>query len=256
VERRARRPPRVGATCVRHGRVRCFNARILTMPATSWSGYHRFCPLARALDAIGERWTLVIVHELLSGARRYGELQRRLPGIGTNLLADRLRKLESAGVVERQPGPTGSIVVYQLTAAGRDLEPALRTLREWGVRYLYGAGELADTTGQFDVSFGDGVEDLPDEVYEWRVGEQTTTLKCRGGQLCQQAGRAEHPAVVSTTSAEFMRRWAAGSTSWDEGRAVGDVKVRGSNAAWKRMQAATGYLRSYAATDRRRRTAS
>ena len=224
------------------------------MPATSWSGYHRFCPLARALDAIGERWTLVIVHELLSGARRYSELQRRLPGIGTSLLADRLRKLENAGIVERQPGAHGSVVVYQLTAAGRDLEPALRTLREWGVRYLYRIPASNDAADCFDVSFVDGFEDLPLEEYEWRVDDQTTTLQYRDGQLCQRPGRARHPAIVSTTDADFMRRWAAGSTSWDEGRARGEVKVRGSETAWKRMQAATGYLRSYPAGVRRART--
>ena len=226
------------------------------MPATSWSGYHRFCPLARALDAIGERWTLVIVHELLSGAQRYGELQRRLPGIGTSVLADRLRKLEQAGIVERQPGPHGSVVVYQLTDAGRDLEPALRSLRAWGVRYLYHAQESNNAAECFDVRFVDGFEDLPDEEYEWRVGDQITTLRYRNGQLCQRPGRAQHPAVVSTTSAGFMRRWAAGSTSWDEGRARGDVKVKGSATAWKRMQAATGYLRSYTAASRGARTAS
>ena len=107
------------------------------MPAEPWSGYRRFCPLARSLDVIGERWTLVIVHELLSGARRYGELQTRLPGIGTSVLADRLRKLEGAGVVARRPGEQGAVVLYELTEAGRELGPAMAALRSWGVRYLY-----------------------------------------------------------------------------------------------------------------------
>jgi DNA-binding HxlR family transcriptional regulator len=73
------------------------------MPRTPWAGYGRFCPLSRSLDVIGERWTLVIVQELMKRPSRYGELNRRLPGIGTTVLAERLRKLETSGLVERQP---------------------------------------------------------------------------------------------------------------------------------------------------------
>jgi len=78
------------------------------MPATPWTGYGRFCPLSRALDVIGERWTLVIVQELLKQPRRYGALLDRLPGISTSVLADRLRRLERAGVVAREPGAPGA----------------------------------------------------------------------------------------------------------------------------------------------------
>jgi hypothetical protein len=78
------------------------------MPSRPWSGYGRFCPLSRALDVIGERWTLVIVQELLRQPRRYGALLGRLPGISTSVLADRLRRLERAGVVAREPGAVGA----------------------------------------------------------------------------------------------------------------------------------------------------
>ena len=106
------------------------------MPPSAWTGYGRFCPLARALDVVGERWTLVIVQELLKRPSRYSELARRLPGIGTNVLADRLRKLETAGVAERIPGPVGEGVTYALTDRGRGLSDALEALRRWGVSYL------------------------------------------------------------------------------------------------------------------------
>ena len=129
-------------------------------------------------------------------------------------------------------------------------------LREWGVRNLYRGPESSDTAECFDVTFVDGYEELPGEEYEWRVDELTTTLQYRDGQLCQRRGHARRPAVVSTTSSEFMRRWAAGETSWDEGRAQGEVHVRGSDMAWKRMQAATGYVRSAASAVRRRRASS
>ena len=91
------------------------------MPATPWTGYGRFCPLSRALDVIGERWTLVIVQELLKQPRRYGALLDRLPGISTSVLADRLRRLERAGVVAREPGAVGAGVVYALTTRGQEL---------------------------------------------------------------------------------------------------------------------------------------
>src|SRR5260221_10589655 len=101
------------------------------MPTRPWTGYGRFCPLSRALDVIGERWTLVIVQELLKQPRRYGTLLDRLPGISTSVLADRLRRLERAGVVAREPGAVGAGVVYTLTARGQELEEALRALRRW-----------------------------------------------------------------------------------------------------------------------------
>src|SRR5262245_66602349 len=97
------------------------------MPKNAWSGYGRFCPLARGLDVIGDRWTLVIVQELLKRSSRYNDLARRLPGIGTTLLVDRLRKLEVAGVVERRPRAVGEGVEYALTERGLALSDTLRS---------------------------------------------------------------------------------------------------------------------------------
>ena len=74
------------------------------MPRNAWTGYQRFCPLARGLDVLGERWTLVIVQELMTSAARYGELHRRLPGVGTSVLADRLRDHGMFHVVTDWPG--------------------------------------------------------------------------------------------------------------------------------------------------------
>src|SRR5438874_11180060 len=88
--------------------------------------YDQYCAVARGLDVIGERWTLLIVRDLVLGPKRYKDLLEGLPGIGTNLLADRLHEMERLGLVERTvlPPPAGS-TVYQLTAAGEGLEPAL-----------------------------------------------------------------------------------------------------------------------------------
>jgi DNA-binding HxlR family transcriptional regulator len=92
--------------------------------------YGQFCGLARALDTVGDRWSLLIVRELLLGPMRYSELVASLDGIATNLLADRLRSLESSGVIERRVGETGG-VVYALTPWGTQLREAIEALVRW-----------------------------------------------------------------------------------------------------------------------------
>jgi DNA-binding HxlR family transcriptional regulator len=95
--------------------------------------YRERSGLAAALDVVGERWTLLIVRELLRAPRRYGELLEALPGIGTNLLVNRLRDLEAAGVIGRvlAPAPQAA-VVYELTDRGRALKPTIAALQAWG----------------------------------------------------------------------------------------------------------------------------
>ena len=94
--------------------------------------YGQYCAVARALDLIGERWTLLLVRELLLGPRRYTDLLRGLPGIGTNLLADRLRELESAGLVARRTlPPPASSSVYELTPLGEGLRATVLELGRW-----------------------------------------------------------------------------------------------------------------------------
>jgi DNA-binding HxlR family transcriptional regulator len=95
--------------------------------------YREQSGLAAALDVVGERWTLLIVRELIRAPRRYGELLEALPGLGTNLLVNRLRDLEAAGVVGRVLAPSPqSAVVYELTDRGRALQPAVDALQAWG----------------------------------------------------------------------------------------------------------------------------
>jgi DNA-binding HxlR family transcriptional regulator len=97
--------------------------------------YREDSGLAAALDVVGRRWTLLVVRELLSGAKRYGELLSALPGIGTNLLVNRLRELEAAGAVRRSiTQPPASLVLYELTDRGRELELVIRALSDWGSR--------------------------------------------------------------------------------------------------------------------------
>ena len=95
--------------------------------------YGEFCAVARALDVIGDRWTLLIVRELLLRPCRYTDLRDGLPGIATNLLAERLRELEAANVVEREdPEPPVATTLYRLTERGEQLRPVIQQLLRWG----------------------------------------------------------------------------------------------------------------------------
>src|SRR6266704_2562342 len=98
--------------------------------------YEQACAIARALDVVGERWSLLLVRELTLGPRRYRDLAAGLPGIPSNVLAARLKDLQAAGVITRRtlPAPT-DVTVYELTDAGRALQPALKELLDWGLRY-------------------------------------------------------------------------------------------------------------------------
>lgn len=93
--------------------------------------YGQYCGLARALDVVGNRWSLLIVRELLTGPARYGQLQAGLPGISTNLLTDRLRELEDGGVVQRQLDGESNSVAYALTAWGHELRNTVAALVNW-----------------------------------------------------------------------------------------------------------------------------
>jgi DNA-binding HxlR family transcriptional regulator len=100
--------------------------------------YRQYCALAKALDVIGDRWTLLVIRELmLGGPSRYTDLRNGLPGIATNLLSDRLRELEAAGVVAREEAPPPvATTLFSLTERGQELRPLLDALGAWGVPYI------------------------------------------------------------------------------------------------------------------------
>jgi DNA-binding HxlR family transcriptional regulator len=99
---------------------------------TDRKSYQQVCPLATALDVVGDRWTILILRELLGGSARFQDLRDGLPGIATNLLSDRLRRLEQDGIVRRVHAQ--SSVLYTLTSQGADIRPALESLGQWGAR--------------------------------------------------------------------------------------------------------------------------
>lgn len=115
----------------------------------SWTDPH--CPVARAVDVIGDRWSLLIVRDAMDGARSFTDFQQRT-GIARNILADRLRRLVASGLIDQVEAPSGKRRVYALTEAGKDLFPVIVTLRQWGERHAFEAGEphsvLVDDRGE------------------------------------------------------------------------------------------------------------
>ncbi|KQX13295.1 transcriptional regulator [Streptomyces sp. Root431] len=188
--------------------------------------YDQHCAAARALDLVGDRWTLLVVRELLAGPRRYTDLHADLPGVSTDVLAGRLKDMESAGLVTRRRlPPPASASVYELTPRGRDLLPVLRSLAAWGAPDLgeprptdavrahwyaipllgplaeLGAGVVQVTLdeGEFHVRIGDdGSVEYGDGVYE-------------GGRLSGGAGDA--PDVRLRTDAATCRALAEGEST-------------------------------------------
>ncbi|GHF40391.1 hypothetical protein GCM10018790_17480 [Kitasatospora xanthocidica] len=99
--------------------------------------YDQYCAVARALDAVGERWSLLIVRELLGGPRRYTDLHADLPGVSTDILAARLKQLEGEGLATRRRlERPASATVYELTGRGRELRPVIEALGAWGLPAL------------------------------------------------------------------------------------------------------------------------
>src|SRR5262245_56557537 len=99
--------------------------------------YAQYCPVAKASEGLGGRWTLLIAREMLGGASGFNELQRGLPGISRSVRTDRMRALERAEVIERRTGPRGRTLEYRLTSAGRDLEPVVQAIGEWGATWSF-----------------------------------------------------------------------------------------------------------------------
>jgi DNA-binding HxlR family transcriptional regulator len=157
--------------------------------------YRQFCPVAAALDAVGERWTLLIVRELLLGPRRFSDLQAALPGLGVSLLAQRLQQMSAAGLVSSGRQPVGG-VAYQLTEAGAALGPVVRALAQWGLRQL--ADRPPDGPVRVDLlalylAASAPAVDRPREVYELRVAGAAAHLRTAVGKVRAYRGAPPDP---------------------------------------------------------------
>jgi DNA-binding HxlR family transcriptional regulator len=157
--------------------------------------YNQYCGLAYALDVIGERWTVLIIRELIAGPRRFTDLMEGLPDISTNLLSERLKSLEQQGVLHRRtlPPPAAS-TVYELTPLGLALEPTLLELGKWGSQFvpptpegahILRAGSYALTLKTF---FRPHEAEGVDDVYALHIGDEVLQVQIQNGTIQVQQG--------------------------------------------------------------------
>ncbi|MGW4065501.1 winged helix-turn-helix transcriptional regulator [Amycolatopsis sp. NPDC004747] len=166
--------------------------------------YNQYCAVARTLDVVGERWSLLVVRELLDGPKRYVDLQAGLTGVSTDMLAARLRTLEQAGVITRRtlPPPAAS-KVYELTPLGRELRPAVTELARWGLRLLDEQREDDDfqihwiTPSLRAMFHPEAARDVTLTV-EFRIGTGVLHAGIHDMALDTHPGHAENPDVVLT----------------------------------------------------------
>jgi DNA-binding HxlR family transcriptional regulator len=202
--------------------------------------YGDSCGIARALDVVGERWALLVIRELLLGAKRFSDLREGLPNISPDVLSQRLRELEQADVLRRRtlPPPAGSRV-YELSERGHELEPVILALGRWGTGAPFPPGEaelgvdamvLALKT-VFDPSAADGL----DGSYELRLSEQPFRLHVADGRLDVARGGAESPDVTIETEPSTLSAVLWRGRALAEALSSGDMKIEGSRAEAKRL---------------------
>jgi DNA-binding HxlR family transcriptional regulator len=184
--------------------------------------YEQYCGLARALDHVGSRWTLLIVRELLLGPKRFTDLRDGLPGVANNLLADRLRQLQDDGLVARRelPPPAAS-TVYELTEAGRELREAIDALIRWGGRWML-TGPQGDTfRGEWlalalDALGAARIE--PGEIVEFDVDGDVVRLAVIDGQLSTTDETRRQPDLRVAADAATILGLAAGELTLVQAR--------------------------------------
>jgi DNA-binding HxlR family transcriptional regulator len=167
--------------------------------------YQQYCAIAKALDVIGDRWVLLIVRELMtSGPSRYTDLLKGLPGIATNLLADRLREMEKAGIVRREEAPPPvATALFHLTERGKALNPLLEELGRWGAP-LMGVPQANNVFRShwlvfpLDAYLVDKTPTEPPVAIELRTGDEPMVVETVDGKVRTRRGTAEKPAAVLT----------------------------------------------------------
>jgi DNA-binding HxlR family transcriptional regulator len=220
--------------------------------ARSRIGYQHFCPAARALEVIGEKWSLLIVRDLLAGPRRFSDLRRSLTAITPRWLSARLRALEEDGIVERQAASPRE-VWYRLTPKGQALAPVFDALLVWGIDYALGPprrGEAFHPGRAMDgvVRYLERRGVRPPRSAAWVVrftGDRSYTLRFDGRRWSRQRGEAAADVVVETSPEGWVKFLAAdreGRRRWlDRSRVKGTPsRIRELSSAFEGREAGTG----------------
>lgn len=204
--------------------------------------YGQYCGLARALDVIGDRWTLLIVRELLlQGPARYTDLRHGLPGIATNLLVDRLRELEEAGIVAREEAPPPiAATLFRLTPRGEALDDVIRAMGAWAGP-LMGQCQPGDEfrshwlTYPLEMRLVDRNPERPPVTIEVRTADQPMLVETVDGGVRVRPGTAEAPDAVITASPDVAVGLLVGRLTVAAARARG-ASVKGDLGALERVR--------------------
>jgi DNA-binding HxlR family transcriptional regulator/putative sterol carrier protein len=207
--------------------------------------YGQYCGLARALDVVGDRWALLIVRELMVGPRRFTDLRDGLPGVSRRVLTERLRALESDGVIARATlPPPAARQVYELTAEGRELAAAMVPLVAWGARRL-GARQPTESfrpqwaalaMALFADTDAAGEAGEADETYQILVDASAFHFIVDKGTVQLRDGRAAAPAVTLATDERTWTAIAAGAITASAAVDAGTLTVTGDRAAGRRLK--------------------
>lgn len=202
------------------------------------SGYHQFCPVAKAMEVLDERWMLLVIRELVSGSQHFNELRRGLPRISPTLLSKRLHQLVRAGILERHAD--GNDVRYVLTPAGKELQPVVEALGTWGVRWIGQLGDedldpkllLWDMHRNIDhsaVPHGRSVvrfrfPDAPARARDWWM-----VITAEEADVCDVD--PGHPVAVTVTATlrPMIEVW-RGDLEWSDALGSGAIEVSGPEA--------------------------
>lgn len=204
--------------------------------------YNQYCGLAYALDIVGERWTLLIIRELIAGPRRFTDLMAGLPGISTNLLSERLKNLEQEGLVSRRvlPPPAGS-TVYELTLLGQALETTLIELGKWGSQFvppspngatLLNVGSYALTLKTF---FRPEQAQGVSETYELRIDHEVLQVQINEGEIDVRQGDGRKADVVFQTDMPTYLGLLQRQIQPDEAISGGLIQIEGDSGALSRF---------------------
>jgi DNA-binding HxlR family transcriptional regulator len=199
--------------------------------------FDQYCPVANALSIVGERWALLIVRELLRGPRRYTDLAGGLPGIGTKILATRLRELEDGGVVQRRklPPPAAS-TVYELTEYGLGLEEVIHAIARWGARSLGLPKREDDLDPEWGLNafpalfYPERARGLT-ETFLVRIDDDAFTISLVEGRLGVEAGASADPDLEIATDMATFFGLASGELPPREALEDGRVRIDGDPEA-------------------------